>query len=244
MNVLRCILVDDERLPRVALRCALQAHPDVQIVGEADSMKSALAAVQALNPDLIFLDVQMPGGGGFDVLEQLETPPHVIFLTAYDRYALRAFDVNAVDYLLKPIDPDRLSKAVERVRARRQDGAADAQPPSTALDSGDMAMLELGHSGHFLPVSDFSLLVADGNYTRVLDCKGQWRVTQQTLGRWETRLPKNEFLRLDRAHLVRRDAIQKADISRRSGTLWIGSMLYPLALGPTAAVRARSALKR
>jgi len=105
METRKAILVDDERLARSSLRALLEEHPQVQIVGEAANARQAKEAIEAQHPDVVFLDIQMPGGSGFDLLEQLDAPPAVIFVTAFDQYAIRAFEVNAVDYLLKPVDP-------------------------------------------------------------------------------------------------------------------------------------------
>ena len=112
----RALIVDDERLARTRLRTLLAAHPEITIAGEADSAPSAVAEIDRLAPDLVFLDIQMPGASGFDVLEQTERTFAVVFVTAFDEHALRAFDINAVDYLLKPVTAARLAQSIERVR--------------------------------------------------------------------------------------------------------------------------------
>src|SRR5229473_2202269 len=117
---MRALIIDDERLARVELKRLMTAHPEVEIAGEARSGEEALALIPKLAPDLIFLDIQMPGMTGFDVLERLEDLPQVIFTTAYDEYALKAFEVNALDYLLKPVVPARLAAAIARVRPRTE----------------------------------------------------------------------------------------------------------------------------
>ena len=112
----RALIVDDERLARTRLRTLLAAHPEITIAGEADSASTAVAEIDRLAPDLVFLDIQMPGASGFDVLEQTERSFAVVFVTAFDEHALRAFDINAVDYLLKPVTAPRLAQSIERVR--------------------------------------------------------------------------------------------------------------------------------
>jgi two-component system LytT family response regulator len=112
----RALIVDDERLARTRLRTLLAAHPEITIAGEADSASSAVAEIDRLAPDLVFLDIQMPGASGFDVLDQTERTFAVVFVTAFDEHALRAFDINAVDYLLKPVTAARLAQSIERVR--------------------------------------------------------------------------------------------------------------------------------
>jgi two-component system, LytTR family, response regulator len=120
----RALIVDDERLARTRLRTLLAAHPEITIAGEADSASTAVAEIDRLSPDLVFLDIQMPGASGFDVLEQTERSFAVVFVTAFDEHALRAFDINAVDYLLKPVTAARLAQSIERVR--RASLSADA----------------------------------------------------------------------------------------------------------------------
>ena len=110
MRRLRTLLVDDSRLARGELRTLLAAHAEVDVVGEADDVEAAVAAVAGLQPDLLLLDIQLPGGSGFDVLERLPRAPHVVFCTAYDQHAVRAFEANALDYLLKPVEPERLAQ--------------------------------------------------------------------------------------------------------------------------------------
>src|SRR5688572_3258534 len=121
----RALIVDDERLARTRLRTLLAAHPEVTIAGEADSAPTAVAEIDRLAPDLVFLDIQMPGASGFDVLEQTERSFAVVFVTAFDEHALRAFDINAVDYLLKPVTAARLAQSIDRVRRASLSAEAD-----------------------------------------------------------------------------------------------------------------------
>jgi two-component system, LytTR family, response regulator len=130
----RALIVDDERLARTRLRTLLAAHPEITIAGEADSAPTAVAEIDRLSPDLVFLDIQMPGASGFDVLEQTERSFAVVFVTAFDEHALRAFDINAVDYLLKPVTAQRLAQSIERVR--RASLSAEADSGGKGLGSG------------------------------------------------------------------------------------------------------------
>src|SRR5215212_6872597 len=114
---MRAIIIDDERLARTELRKLLQDFPEVEIVDEAANAEEGIAKIEAQNPDLVFLDIQMPGKTGFDMLSSLERSPYVIFTTAYDEYALKAFEVNALDYLLKPVEPKRLADAIQKLHA-------------------------------------------------------------------------------------------------------------------------------
>jgi DNA-binding LytR/AlgR family response regulator len=121
----RALVIDDERLARKDLIALLGAHDQVTVVGEAEDVPSAINTIQALNPDVIFLDIQMPGDSGFDLLEKTEVKAHIIFVTAYDEYAIRAFEVNALDYLLKPVNPERLAKALEKLELQERDPRAE-----------------------------------------------------------------------------------------------------------------------
>src|SRR6266705_370469 len=117
---MRAIIIDDERLARAELRKLLQDFPEIEVVDEAANAEEGIAKIEAQNPDLIFLDIQMPGKTGFDMLSELDKAPHVIFTTAYDEYALKAFEVNALDYLLKPIEPKRLADAIQKLHIQEE----------------------------------------------------------------------------------------------------------------------------
>src|SRR5476651_727184 len=134
---MKALLIDDERLARNELRRLLAAFPGIQVAGEAAHSKQAREQMEALKPDLLFLDVQMPGETGIEFLESLEPPiPHVIFTTAYDEFAVKAFELNALDYLLKPVDPARLAAAVARTASRRTASFARTESPPTGADLG------------------------------------------------------------------------------------------------------------
>src|SRR5574338_158346 len=126
--MIKVILIDDERLARSELKRMLQEFPDVEIVGEAANANEGIEKIESLNPDMVFLDIQMPGKTGFDMLTELEKAPHVIFVTAYDEYALKAFDVNALDYLMKPVEPKRLADALHKLEYIEEKEAL-ASPP-------------------------------------------------------------------------------------------------------------------
>jgi two-component system LytT family response regulator len=145
----RALVIDDERLARKDLIALLGAHDQVTVVGEAEDVPSAINTIQALNPDVIFLDIQMPGDSGFDLLEKTEVKAHIIFVTAYDEYAIRAFEVNALDYLLKPVNPERLAKALEKLELQEREPRAEIRK----LNYDDRLFLMVGRSFKFLPVN-------------------------------------------------------------------------------------------
>ena len=199
---MKALLVDDERLARNELRRLLAAHADIEIVGEAVDVPDALAKVGVLKPELIFLDVQMPGADGFSLLEQLEPPlPQVIFTTAYDEFAVKAFEFNALDYLLKPVDPNRLVAALEKLRPR---GSAAPFEPGTAshrLTLEDKVFVREGDRCWFVPVKNLRLLESEGNYTRLYfdDQKPQ---LFRSLTAMEERLDAKAFFRANRKQVI------------------------------------------
>jgi len=199
---MKALLVDDERLARNELRRLLAAHADIEIIGEAVDVEDARAKVGALKPELLFLDVQMPGADGFSLLEQLEPPlPQVIFTTAYDEFAVKAFEFNALDYLLKPVDPNRLVAALERLRPR---GSATPFEPGAAshrLTLEDKVFVREGDRCWFVPVKNLRLLESEGNYTRLYfdDQKPQ---LFRSLTAMEERLDVKSFFRANRKQVI------------------------------------------
>jgi two-component system LytT family response regulator len=192
---MRVLIVDDERLARAELRRLLAAHPGIDIVGEAANAEQAIAQVAALQPDLLLLDVQMPGASGFDLLQALDTTPEVIFTTAFDRYALQAFEVNALDYLQKPIQATRLASALQRAALRLGVPATDLPPPLRKL------FLRDGERCWFVALDSIRLFESEGNYTRVYfdDVRP---LMLRTLTQLEERLDPQRFLRASRRHIV------------------------------------------
>lgn len=191
---MKTLLVDDERLARAELRRLLQPFSDVEIIGDAAHVAEAVERVHSLQPELIFLDIELAGGTGFDVLEQLEAVPEVIFTTAFDQYAVRAFEVNALDYLLKPIEPSRLAAALDRVRAK----AKPRQPERAPLErifvrDGDACML--------IDLAEVRWFESEGNYAR-LRLDGRQPLLLRSLNYLEGRLDPGMFVRANRQQLI------------------------------------------
>ncbi|MCF7223409.1 LytR/AlgR family response regulator transcription factor [Marilutibacter chinensis] len=224
---LRTLIVDDTRLARQELRTLLAAHHEVEVVGEADDVPAARAAVERLLPDLLLLDIQMPSGSGFDLLDALETAPAVVFTTAYDRYALQAFAANALDYLLKPVDPTRLGEALARVRERlAQRGAAPA-PERPFLGAGDQVFLRDGERCWFVTLDEVSRIVVDGNYASVRFSEHKATIAR-SLSALEARLDPALFFRANRNTLVNLRMVRKIDLAVGDGyelTLRDGSVV-------------------
>ena len=201
---MKAVIVDDERLARLELRRLLAAHPDIEVVGEARNGEEALALLPKLAPDVVFLDIQMPGMSGFDLLEKLEEVPQVIFTTAFDQYAVRAFEVNALDYLLKPIAPDRLAAALSRVPAASAPGRLER----VFVRDGDRCWV--------VSLPDIFLFESEGNYTRV--CFGTERpLIRRSLNALETQLDPATFFRAGRRQIINLQWIQKVDIGVAGG---------------------------
>ncbi|WP_343653345.1 LytTR family DNA-binding domain-containing protein [Stenotrophomonas sp.] len=199
-DMLRVLIVDDARLARQELRTLLSAWPWVQCVGEADDVPAAREAIATLAPDLVLLDVQMPSGSGFDVLDGLERVPAVVFVTAYDTYAVRAFQANALDYLVKPVEAPRLLEALQRAR-QREDMQAEVPAARGALGAHDQVFVRDGERCWFVAVSEIRRLVVEGNYTR-LWFRGENALLSRSLSALEARLPADMFFRANRSTLV------------------------------------------
>ncbi|HMD62135.1 MAG TPA: LytTR family DNA-binding domain-containing protein, partial [Opitutaceae bacterium] len=197
---MKALLIDDERLARNELRRLLAAFPQVKIAGEASNTKQAREQLAALKPDLLFLDVQMPGETGLEFLESLEPPaPHVIFTTAYDEFAVKAFELNALDYLLKPVDPARLASAVERLPGLA--GPAEPKEPAGRLRTGDRVFVREGERCWFVEVGQIRLLESEGNYTRVHFGDAQPQLFR-SLNAMEERLDPRFFFRANRRQIM------------------------------------------
>lgn len=212
---MKALLIDDERLARNELRRLLAAFPEIAIVGEAANAKQAREQLAAHEPDLIFLDVQMPGETGMDLLASLEPPvPGVIFTTAYDEFAVKAFELNALDYLLKPVDPERLAAAIGRLRAhfaRPADAPAAARPVARErLAAEDKVFVREGDRCWFVEVKAIRLLVSEGNYTRVHFEDAQPQLFR-SLNAMEERLDPRYFFRANRREIINLAWIDKIE---------------------------------
>jgi two-component system LytT family response regulator len=203
---MKALIVDDERLARLELRRLLAEHPEIEVAGEARGGEEALSMIPQLAPDLLFLDIQMPGLTGFELLERLEDLPQVIFTTAYDEYAIKAFEVNALDYLLKPIVPSRLAAALGRVRPRSDRGRLE------------QVFVRDGGRCWIVRIPDIFLLESEGNYTRVYF--GTERpLIRRSLNTLQEQLDPAVFFRAGRKEIVNLKWIDKVDIAIAGGLL-------------------------
>jgi two-component system LytT family response regulator len=202
---MKAIIIDDEPPARRELRRLLNDFSWIEIIGEAGNIAQAAPMIEALSPGLVFLDIQMPGGSGFDLLTRLEHLPRVIFTTAHDEHAVRAFEVNALDYLLKPIDPARLAAALARV------GSANATRPPQPDAALEQLFVRDGPRCWFVPLREVRMLTSEGNYVRL-----SWGKTQPLLGRalatLEQRLDPNRFFRANRRQIINLDFIESVEL--------------------------------
>lgn len=198
---LRVLIVDDARLARQELRTLLSALPWVDCVGEADDVPAAREAIARLRPDVVLLDVQMPSGSGFDVLDGLAAAPLVVFVTAYDAHAVRAFQANALDYLVKPVEAPRLQEALQRALQRHAPTLTDSAGERALLQPQDQVFLRDGERCWFVAVADISRIVVDGNYAR-LWFRDQNALLARSLSTLEARLPPGLFFRANRNTLI------------------------------------------
>lgn len=233
MATLRVILVDDERPARVNLRALLVEHPDVEVVAEAADTEEAQERIEAERPDVVFLDIQMPGGGGFQLLERLRDPPAIVFVTGYDDYAIRAFEVNAADYLLKPVRPERLAQTIARLRRQ----GSEPGGPTGPYAPDDRVLIKTSRRCFFLPVSQIAAIRAADNSSYVVSDNGEEHLVRRSLKEWETTLPADCFVGLDRGLLINWRRVDKWVLQGRKLELWMAGMPAPLQLGRIAANR-------
>jgi two-component system LytT family response regulator len=236
--MLRVMLVDDEALARQGLRAELERLPDVEVCGEAGNIAQAAEAIPALAPDAVFLDIRMPHGDGFALLKQLPTPPLVVFVTAHSEYAAQAFDVQAVDYLLKPVRAQRLADAVSRLRR-----ALGSSGPEPAYHEGDRICLRTPERTLVTRARDIVLLQAEGDFTRVTVAQEHPLLICQTLGAFERTLPGPPLVRLDRSLMINLERVETIEISpTRGARVTLRGLEEPVELGRTAMRRLREAI--
>lgn len=196
---MKALVIDDERLARKELLTLLEAHPSIEVVGEAMNADEAEKMIEELNPDLLFLDIQMPGRTGFQLLESLDSAPMVVFTTAYDQHALRAFEVNALDYLLKPIVAERLSEAVHKVmdKERMKEGRSGEKK----LGLEDQVFVKDGERCWFVSLANVRMFESDGNYIKVYFDNNRPMI-HKSLNALDEKLDERAFFRASRKHIV------------------------------------------
>ena len=234
---MKAVIIDDERLARNELKILLQEFPEVEVIGEGANADEGIEKIEALSPDLVFLDIQMPGKTGFDMLTELERAPHVIFVTAYDEYALKAFEVNALDYLMKPVEPKRLADALMKVKQKDEEERLSYSNMNRGLlGEHDQVFVKDGERCWFVKLSDVRLFESVGNYAKVFFA-GHKPLILKSLNSLEERLDDKVFFRANRKHIVNLRMIEKIE------PYFNGGLLLELHGGEKVEVSRRQAVK-
>ncbi|MFN5031335.1 MAG: LytR/AlgR family response regulator transcription factor [Flavobacteriia bacterium] len=204
MKTFKTLLIDDERLAREELKSLLKEYHEIEIIDEAKNGEEGIQKIKELKPDLIFLDINMPGINGFDMIKQLEEIPRVIFVTAYDEYALKAFEVNALDYILKPVDPERLREAIQKLTT--EDDFVSSQQTiisrkERVLSVNDRVFIKDGEKCWFVELSKVRMLESDGNYVKVYFDNFRPLILR-SLNSFEDRLDPEQFFRANRKYII------------------------------------------
>lgn len=228
-------LVDDELLALEELKVLLSPFEDLEIVGFSDRVDKAISECNAIKPDLIFLDINMPGKNGFEFLESLEEVREVIFVTAYDQFAIKAFEVNALDYLLKPLNPNRLADAIHRFRSRIH---SLENPSEKRLSADKKIFIKDGEKCHFVPVSKIYLLESVGNYVRVF-YENHQPLLHKSLSYLEQKLPADLFFRANRQYMFNLDFISQIEPYFNSTLLIVMKSGHKIDLSQRQSVRFR-----
>ena len=216
---IKAIIIDDERLARNELKKMLQSHSEIEVIEEAANVDEGIEKIELLHPNLIFLDIQMPGKNGFELLAEVEKAPRVIFTTAYDEYAIKAFEVNALDYLLKPIEPKRLGEALNKLQAEMMKDnpalAANNRGPLTELDQ---VFVKDGERCWFVKLGEIRLFESVGNYAKVYFGTHKPLILK-SLNALEERLDDRMFFRANRKHIINLRWIEKIEPYFNGGLL-------------------------
>lgn len=217
---IKTIIVDDERLARNELKKLLQVHPDIEVIEEATNVEDGLEKIEQFSPELIFLDIQMPGKTGFDLLAELEKIPKVIFTTAYDEYAIKAFEVNALDYLMKPIEPKRLADAINKLQDELQKEKSGTNGIFTrgSLTENDQVFVKDGERCWFVKLGEIRLFESVGNYAKVYFSTNKPLILK-SLNALEERLDERMFFRANRKHIINLRWIEKIEPYFNGGLL-------------------------
>jgi two-component system LytT family response regulator len=214
MKVFKTLIIDDERLAREELKLLLKDYIEIEVIGEGKNAAEGIQLVQDLKPDLIFLDVSMPGMNGFEMIRQLDEIPHVIFVTAYDEYAIKAFEVNALDYIMKPVDPVRLKDAIQKLIGSEEDFDSANMPVLDRRDRyltvEDRVFIKDGEKCWFIELSKVRMLESEGNYVKVYFDNFRPLILR-SLNSFEDRLDPEFFFRANRKFIINLQWVSKVE---------------------------------
>ncbi|MCF6268457.1 MAG: LytTR family DNA-binding domain-containing protein [Melioribacteraceae bacterium] len=205
MDQLKTIIVDDSKNIRTELKFLLSEFSELLVTGEAANVTQAIRLIEQQKPDVIFLDIQLQNETGFDLLEKTDVTAQIIFITAHDKYAIRAFEVNAIDYLLKPIKKDRLKKAIDRLIPENKNG----DEPHNKVTYDDVVYLMINRSLKFIKVASIKSIVAEGKYSFLQHNEKRKNLASKTLLEWEEILPEKYFVRIHRSTIINFEHVDK-----------------------------------
>jgi two-component system, LytTR family, response regulator len=231
------LIVDDERLARREVAYLLRDHPEIEVAGEAASVEEAIEELDCLRPSLLFLDVQMPGGSGFDLFNRTKVEAHVVFVTAYDEFAFRAFEVNALDYLLKPVSPKRMRQAVDRYLHHVEGDSPDLG----RLEVTDSIFLTIDQTPRFIRIASLECILAEGDYTRLIATEGAVGMVLKTMKEWERILPLRHFVRIQRSTIINCQQVLRLEPTLNGGyEVYMKHLDQPLTMSRRFARRFRA----
>ncbi|MEK7724791.1 MAG: LytTR family DNA-binding domain-containing protein, partial [Acidobacteriota bacterium] len=221
---LKAIIIDDERLARRELSSLLSKFPEILIIGEGENLTEAIDLIEKNKPDVVFLDIQLQNENGFDLLEKVEKNFKLIFVTAFDEFAIRAFEINAIDYLLKPVNPKRLTKTIERLLEAEE----KTENIWRKLEYEDRLFIEIGQRSNFLKINTIKCVCADGDYTHIFTTDGKRHLVTKSLKEWEERLPEKYFVRIHRSTIINLEFIERVETwFSRSYQIYLREMKEP-----------------
>jgi len=221
MKRLTALIIDDERLARLNLRKKLNMFPELEVIGEASGVESGIKAIRDTNPDLLFLDIELSDGTGFDLLNKAEFKGKVIFQTAYNEYACRAFEVNALDYLLKPITKERLKKVIDNLVSSSNE---ESQPNNPKFRYDDRIMIEQRKCIYFIKVENIICIKAVREYTSIFEKGGKEYVVLKSIGKWQKELPDEHFARIHRNCIINFNYIDRSERYGNTANIFLSGM--------------------
>lgn len=230
---MKAIIIDDERLARQELKNLLAVHKEIEVIAECNNAQSAKEKIAELNPDVIFLDIQMPGKTGLELIEEVSALPDVVFVTAYDEYAIKAFEVNAYDYLLKPVSPERLAETIKKLTLKE---SSEKKENNTPLKENDQVFIKDGEKTWFVRLSNIRLFESEGNYVRVYFDNFRPLILR-SLNSLEERLDEKTFFRASRKHIVNLSWVESIE------TWFNGGLMVKLKGGQEIEISRRQAVK-
>jgi two-component system LytT family response regulator len=225
MKRLTALIIDDERLARLNLRKKLSMFSEIEVIGEASGIETGIKAIRELNPDLLFLDIKLSDGTGFDLLNKVEFKGKVIFQTAYDEYACRAFEINALDYLLKPITKERLKKLIENIINSSNENNAHNNPK---FRYDDRIMIEQKKSIYFIKVENIICIRAEREYTTIFEKGGGEYLILKSIGDWQKELPDEHFARVHRNSIINFNYIERSERFGNTANIFLSTIQEPI----------------